>query len=156
MTPSNPRLWAAMAAQAIVFTLFGARGQSPLTGPSYRVRGSSPTVFTSSARRPVSLNADGCFFIVTFRPYGIISGEMQTFSTAPKRTSTMDPFLVVLSLSEFPCRPFSVCLVLPRRRRQARRAREVHPEPLSIGSFPRQPQPGQWGTLPGGGEKDTQ
>lgn len=31
---SNPRLWAASAAAAIVFTLFGAKGQSSRTGPT--------------------------------------------------------------------------------------------------------------------------
>ncbi len=34
MTPSKPRLWAAMAAQAIVLTLLGANGHSSLTGPA--------------------------------------------------------------------------------------------------------------------------
>ena len=37
MTPSNPRLWAAMDAHAIVLTLLGASGHSPLTGPATRV-----------------------------------------------------------------------------------------------------------------------
>lgn len=34
VTLSNPRLCAAIAAAAIVFTLFGARGHNSRTGPS--------------------------------------------------------------------------------------------------------------------------
>lgn len=34
VTLSNPRLWAAIAAAAIVFTLLGARGHNSRTGPT--------------------------------------------------------------------------------------------------------------------------
>ncbi len=37
MVPSKPRVCAYVHAQAMVFTLFGASGHSPRTGPSYRI-----------------------------------------------------------------------------------------------------------------------
>ena len=89
ITPSKPRLCAARQAHAIVLTLLGARGQRSRTGPgddmhtiivmannhhnyyvpSYNTTAESRTDSTTPTKSPHTLKAEGCFFIVTFKPY---------------------------------------------------------------------------------------
>ena len=75
--PSNPSVWAAMAQQAMVLTLFGHSGHRPRTGPSYSTS-ACPSAAASAvhsracarAVRPASSAAGeklimaGCFFMV--------------------------------------------------------------------------------------------
>lgn len=68
VTPLKPSFDAAMAAAAIVFTLFGAMGQSSATEPWYKTRLPSPSL-QSESRPPVSRKHEGCLDIRTERAY---------------------------------------------------------------------------------------
>lgn len=69
-TPSKPRLWAAIAAAAMVLTLLGAKGHRPRTDPSYNVTAASPHACAFfCCNSPWSLKQLGCFTIVTFRSW---------------------------------------------------------------------------------------
>lgn len=59
LTAWKPSLDAAMAAAAIVLTLFGVMRQSSATEPWYKTRLPSPSV-QSESRPPVSLEQEGC------------------------------------------------------------------------------------------------
>ncbi len=82
VTPLKPNFDAAMAAAAMVFTLFGAMGQSSATEPWYKTRLPSPSV-QSESRPPVSRKQEGCLDIrmerayKTFEMYFHVAGTMQ-------------------------------------------------------------------------------
>ncbi len=79
VTPLKPNFDAAMAAAAIVFTLFGAMGQSSATEPWYKTRLPSPSV-QSESRPPVSRKQEGCLDIRMERAYKTFEMYFHIFS----------------------------------------------------------------------------